>query len=256
MSELIDFIVGALKITLLDLTLCGDNIGVIALATKNLPEQFAKKAGLIGIGGAISLRILFASMMTLIFSMQTFPIKLLGGLLLVKITWDFVKPKEEEHEDVKTANRFWEAVAIIIVADISMSLDNVLAIAGAADGNVLLIVLGIALNIPILFFGSRFVVNLMNKYAIVIYIGGAVLAHTSFKMIFEDNLIAPYFAHWFKIGLPWVMALLTLGYGAYLIHVKKLYKKEQWDPAKNIAKDVAIAENIMRDIEAEDGDKR
>jgi YjbE family integral membrane protein len=220
MNNLLLFIIGALQITVLDLTLCGDNIGIIALATKNLPDKFAKKASFIGIMGAIVLRIIFASAITLIISIQWLPIKLVGGFLLVKITWDFIKPQcQEEDCNVKESNRFWEAVAIIIIADISMSLDNVLAIASAANGKVSLIIFGILLNIPIIFFGSRFVANLMKQHPIVIYIGGAILAQTSIKMILEDNLTIKYIGlpHIVAIIIPWIFGFATLLYGYLLL---------------------------------------
>jgi len=223
MENILAFIIGALQITVLDLTLCADNIGVIALATKNLPAEYSKKATIYGISGAISLRILFACFMTLLLNISTVPIKLIGGLLLIKITWDFIKPCNDEDEctNVKQANKFWEAVAIIIISDVSMSLDNVLAIAGAADGHLWLIVFGIALNIPVLFFGSRFVSELMKKYRITIYIGGAVLAHTSLKMIFEDSLIYSLTPHLFGIVIPWLIAVVTLIYGFFIVKRSK-----------------------------------
>ncbi len=219
MENILPLFLGALQIAILDLTLCADNIGVIALATKNLPSSYSRKATIYGISGAIGLRILFACFMTILLSVSTVPIKLIGGLLLIKITWDFVKPEtgEEESSNVKQANKFWEAVGIIIIADVSMSLDNVLAIAGAADGNVLLIIFGIALNIPVLFFGSQFVASLMKKYRIAIYIGGAILAHTAFKMIFEDSLVYSHIPHLFGVVFPWVMAAATLLYGVYVV---------------------------------------
>jgi YjbE family integral membrane protein len=203
---------------MLDLALSGDNIGIIALATKNLPEKHAKRASVFGVIAAVVLRILFACFVTVIISIQWLPIKLVGGLLLVKITWDFIKPHEEEEENanVKVANRFWEAVWVIIIADLSMSLDNVLAIAGAANGNIGLIVFGIFLNIPILFFGSRFVANLMNKYAIVIYMAGAILAHTALGMIFEDHLIEPHVPHMVALIVPWLAAVAIITYGFYI----------------------------------------
>jgi len=229
MENILAFLVGALQITILDLTLCADNIGVIALATKNLPSEYARKATIYGISGAIGLRILFACFMTLLLNISSFPIKLIGGLLLVKITWDFIKPAEEEEEaaNVKQASRFWEAVGIIIIADVSMSLDNVLAIAGAADGQLMLIVFGIALNIPVLFFGSQFVANLMKKYKIAIYLGGAVLAHTAFKMIFEDTMVYSHAPHILGIVIPWLTAAATLVYG-YII-VKRSSESEAFE---------------------------
>lgn len=218
MDSVFTLIIGTLQITLLDLALSGDNIGIIALATKNLPEKYAKRASVFGVVAAVLLRILFACFVTAIISIQWLPVKLVGGLLLVKITWDFIKPqKEEEDTSVKVAGRFWEAVWVIIIADVSMSLDNVLAIAGAANGNFGLIIFGILLNIPVLFFGSRFVANLMNKYAIVIYMAGAILAHTAIKMILEDRLISTHVPHMAILIVPWVAAILILTYGLYSI---------------------------------------
>jgi YjbE family integral membrane protein len=220
------FIVGILQITLLDLVLSADNIGVIALATKNLPERYAKKASVIGIFGAVGLRIFFASIITYIMVIQWLPIKLVGGLLLVKITWDLIKPQHEDEEEnsVKAVNKFWGAVSSIIIADVSMSLDNVLAIAASADGSILLIVFGIILNIPILFFGSKIVGDLMKKYSIVVYIGGAILAHTALKMILEDRLFIAIASHNMTLILSWGAAVLTLVYGIYLVRKSKEQK--------------------------------
>jgi len=227
MTTLMAFIIGVLQITILDLTLSGDNIGVIALATKNLSPKFAKKASFIGIAGAIGLRVLFACIITQIMAIQWLPIKLVGGLVLVKITWDFIKPESKETEcNVKKTDKFWGAVAVIIIADISMSLDNVIAIASAANGNVLLIVIGILINIPIIFYGSQFVANLMKDHPIVIFLGGAILAHTSFKMILEDNITIKYLSlpHVVSGIIPWVFAIAIMVYG-YIV-IKKIKKEK------------------------------
>lgn len=223
MGQIISLILGALKITLLDIVLSGDNVGVIALATKDLPEKYAKKASIIGISFAILLRIVFAIFITYILMISWLPIKLIGGLLLVKITWDLIKDiSNEEANDVKSTSKFWSAVLNIVLADLSMSLDNVLAIGSTANGSVLLIVIGLAVNIPVLFLGSRFVCNLMKKHPIVIYIGGAILAHTAFKMIFEDHLITPYMSSAVAATIPYLMAVLVLFYGIYAL---KKYSK-------------------------------
>ncbi len=226
--EIVAFILGALKITLLDLTLSGDNVGIIALATKNLPEKYAKRATFIGIAVAVSLIILFACFISVIMSIQWLPIKLLGGLLLVKITWEFVfgshAEEEVEKSEAKAATMFWEAVALIILADISMSLDNVLAIASAADGHVSLIMFGVALNIPIIAFGSQFVAKLMQKHAMVIYVGGAILAHTSIKMIFEDTYVERFLPLVKGAAgqiIPWTMAVAVLIYGFYALRNRR-----------------------------------
>jgi len=216
MEGIMLFMLGALKITILDLTLSGDNIGIIALATKNLSPEYAKKASFIGISGAIGLRVIFACIITQIMNIQWLPIKLVGGLILVKITWDFIKPEcQGEDCKVKKADKFWEAVAIIIIADISMSLDNVIAIASTADGNVSLIIIGILINIPIIFYGSQFVSNLMKNHPIVIYLGGAILAHTSFKMILEDNITIKYLGldPIFTTIIPLLLGICVFIYG-------------------------------------------
>jgi YjbE family integral membrane protein len=240
MNDNLVFIIGALEIMLLDLALCGDNIGIIALSTKNLPQRLARRASIIGIAGAIILRILFACGITLILSLQWLPIKLIGGLLLLDITWSFLKPHDSEKNlNIKKTNSFWDAVTIIIIADISMSLDNVLAIASAANGNVSLIVFGILLNIPIIFFGSQFVSNLMKKHAIVIYIGGAILAHTSFKMIFEDNIMTRFLniPHTFIYGFPWIVALAIILYGIY-VEKRKTSMHHKFRPCNLYRKDI------------------
>lgn len=218
MDSLFVFIISALQITLLDIVLSGDNVGVIALAIRNLDPKQAKLASITGVTGAIALRIFFASIITFILKVEWLPIKLLGGLLLLKITWDLINDSggEEEH-NVKSSGSFWKAIWSIIIADASMSLDNVLAIGGAADGHIGLIVFGIALNIPIIFFGSQFVANLMKKYKITIYIGGAVLIHTAMAMIMEDRIVSPYINHMFGVVFPWALAVATLGYGYFKI---------------------------------------
>lgn len=232
MHDILMFVTAALQITLLDIVLSGDNVGVIALAIRNLPAKDAKKATIIGITGAIGCRIFFASILTTIMAIEWLPIRLIGGLLLVKITWDLVNNSEGE-EEVHLASKgvssgLWKAVSSIILADISMSLDNVLAIGGAADGNIMLIAFGIALNLPLLFFGSKFVAELMNKFKIVIYVGAGILIHTALAMIVEDQIIAPYIPHILAQVAPWTVALLILGYGFYLVGKEK-------EKSKNIA---------------------
>jgi len=216
MNSFITFILAALQITMLDIVLSGDNVGVIALAIRNLDPKQAKMVSIIGFSGAIGLRIIFASIVTIIMKIEWLPIRLVGGLLLLKITFDLIKQAddcEEEECKVKSSGTFWKAVGSIIIADVSMSLDNVLAIGGAADGNTALIVTGILLNIPIIFFGSQYVAVLMRKFKIVVYIGGAILMHTALGMILEDKLIVPYVNHILAVILPIVLAAIIMIYG-------------------------------------------
>lgn len=218
MSNLITMAIGAFQITLLDIVLSGDNIGVIALATRNLPKELAKKASIIGVTAAVLLRIIFACLVTYILMIQWLPIKLVGGLLLIKITWDFIKPDNNSNNVVvHSSQKLFSAVTSIILADITMSLDNVLAIAGAAAGNIVLIIFGLLLNIPIIFLGSQYVAKLMQKHKIVIYIGGAILAHTAFSMLLNDPIIKSRVSYTLIKYFPYAASILVFLYGIYIV---------------------------------------
>jgi len=223
-NSIAPYIMPVLQIALLNIVLSGDNVGVIALAIRNLDPKQAKKISMIGITGAIVLRIFFASILTIIMGVEWLPIKLAGGILLLKITWDLINEDDgiEEEGAVKAEGSFWKAVTSIVLADLSMSLDNVLAIAGAANGSIGLITFGIILNIPIIFFGSQFVADLMKKYKITIYIGGAILMHTALSMILEDRLLVPYVSHLIAVILSWLLAAAVLGYGFYKVKQVKV----------------------------------
>ncbi|MBP2031884.1 YjbE family integral membrane protein [Clostridium algifaecis] len=234
MENLTAFIIQALQITLLDVVLSGDNIGVIALATRKLPEKYARSASLIGVFAAVLLRIIFACLVTYILMIDWLPIRLIGGIILIKITFDFIKPESKEDDiNIHTSNKFMGAVISIVAADATMSLDNVLAIASLADGNDLLIIFGLILNIPIIFFGSQFVANLMKKYPIVTYIGAAILAHTSFKLLFEDNLTRNLFSPVIVNIISYGAAVLTIVYGLYIIKKPTLYSFKKYKEYKN-----------------------
>mgnify|MGYP000855906661 FL=1 len=230
MDNLTAFLLGALQITLLDIVLSGDNIGVIALATRNLPRKHAKSASIIGVFTAIFLRIVFACLITYILLIKWLPIKLIGGILLIKITWNFIKPEPPKPEEtaVKTSNKYWSAVSSIVLADAAMSLDNVLAIAGTAQGHISLIIFGLALNIPIIFFGSQYVAKIMNKHPITIYIGGAILAHTSFKMLLEDNLLHNFTSPTIINMISFGAAIIVLLYGLYMINKPVSYSLKEF----------------------------
>lgn len=230
MDNLTVFLIGALQITLLDIVLSGDNIGVIALATRDLPKKHAKSASIIGVFVAIFLRIVFACLITYILLIKWLPIKLIGGILLIKITWNFIKPEPPKLQEaaVNTSNKYWSAVSSIVLADAAMSLDNVLAIAGTAQGHIGLIIFGLALNIPIIFFGSQYVAKIMNKHPITIYIGGAILAHTSFKMLLEDNLLHNFTSPMMINIISFSAAIIVLLYGLYTINKPVSYSLKEF----------------------------
>ena len=184
MFESIDFI-PILQIIWIDLLLSGDNAVVIALACRGLPEK-QKRIGLIfGVSTAIILRILFASIITLILDMPF--IRTLGGILLIWIAIKLILPEDESHDEKGgEAKTLWKVIFTIAIADAAMSLDNVLAVAAAAHGSIILIVFGILFSIPLLFIGSSFLLNIFTKFPVLIWFGGGLLGWIAGHLLFSD----------------------------------------------------------------------
>jgi YjbE family integral membrane protein len=182
--------IALLKIIAIDIVLSGDNAVVIAMATKRLPKQQQNKAIVIGTGGAVLLRIFLAVVVT--YLLQVPLVHFIGGMLLLFIAYNVLADKKDKHPAV-SSNGLSKAVWTIIIADAVMSLDNVVAIAGAADGHVLMIALGVAVSIPIMIFGSKLIVLVMNKYRWIAYAGAGILAWTAGEMITRDKIIINLF---------------------------------------------------------------
>ena len=199
-----DFCVGFLSIVLIDLVLAGDNAVVIALAVKNLPQAQRRKGIIFGAGAAVVLRVVItffvAQLLTISF------IKLAGGILVLWIAVKLLMEGAPEEKFKKEATTFWQAIRIIVIADIVMSTDNVLAVAGACRGNFFLLLFGLALSIPFVVFTSSLLSRLMDKYPIIVWIGAAVLGRVGGEMIMTD----PFIVDWINPG-----ALLR--YGAEIV---------------------------------------
>ncbi len=181
------------SIILLDLVLAGDNAVVIAMASRKLPEKLRKKAVYIGTGGAVLIR----AFMTLIATyLLTIPfLQAIGGLILLPIAFKLLKPADhslEEDSKFQASSNFLTAVKTIIIADAAMGIDNVLAIAGAAHGNMLLVLIGLAISIPIVVWGSQVIAGLMDRLPILVTIGSAILAYTSATMIIHDKIVGAF----------------------------------------------------------------
>ena len=178
-------LVPILQIIWIDLILSGDNAIVIALACRGLPEKQRKIGLFFGVSTAIILRILFASMITLILDMPF--IRTIGGILLIWIAIKLIIPAKEVHDDSKNqATTLWKVILTIAIADAAMSLDNVLAVAAAAHGSIILIVFGILFSIPLLFIGSTFLLRVFDKLPILIWFGGGLLGWISGHLLFTD----------------------------------------------------------------------
>ncbi|AXI30196.1 MULTISPECIES: TerC family protein [Priestia] len=223
MEELIGVSVqGLLQIIFLDLILSGDNAIVIAMAARNVPKDLQKRAILIGTGGAIGLRLLFAAIIVPLLKIPL--IGAVGGLMLVWIAYKLLADNHEHGDNPQGGATVWSAVKTIIIADAVMSLDNVLALAGVAHEFVP-IMIGVLISIPIIIWGSSFIMKAMEKFPVIIYAGAAMLAWSAGKMIVEDKIIGgfvPSTALHLAVQVILTIAVVGIGY----MKNKKM-KKEQ-----------------------------
>jgi len=239
------------QIILTDLVLAGDNALVIALATRSLPAKQQFWGRIFGAAGAVILRVLFVFVVTWLTKIPI--LQLLAGIALLWVAWKLVRPQEEAleaagHPESATkhaARSLWHAVWLIIVADVIMSLDNVIAIAGIAKegsssphGEMSLVVFGLLLSIPLVVCGSALIARLMTHYRWVIWVGGGVLGHVAGEIIFKDPqvlswlgipatpgmsgvevnkllAVAPQSVGWLVHYLPWVLGVTLFCLGAW-----------------------------------------
>ncbi|WP_407058313.1 TerC family protein [Tigheibacillus jepli] len=175
-----------LKIIAIDIVLSGDNAVVIAMATRRLEKHQQNKAILLGTGGAVLLRIIFA--IIIVYLLKVPFVHLIGGVLLLYIAYHVLVGDDSDTE-IKSSNSLSKAIGTIILADALMSLDNVVAVAGAAKGHVGMLIIGVAISIPIMIFGSKMIVKVMDKFSWIAYVGSGILAWTAAGMILEDKLV-------------------------------------------------------------------
>lgn len=185
----LDFVLGVLKIVVIDLALAGDNALVIALAVRTLPARQQLLGRVWGTVGAVALRLIFIFIVTYLLAIPL--LQVVGGLLLIWIAIKLVLQSADEAEGghVRQGTSLLEAIWIILVADVIMSLDNVIGVAGAADGDMSLVVFGIGLSIPIVVWGSGVLARLMNRYPWIILIAGGILGEVAGKMILHDHFL-------------------------------------------------------------------
>jgi YjbE family integral membrane protein len=191
--DIATFLTALATIVVIDLVLAGDNAIVIALAARRLPAQLQKRAILWGAVGAIVVR----SSMTaaVVWLLQLPGLLALGGSLLVWIAWKLLLPDEADGADHDAgATTFWAAMRTIVVADALMGLDNVLAVAGAAHGSYVLVVLGLLISVPVVVWGSTLVLTWVERYPAIVYAGSAVLCLTAAKMVLAEPLLRELFA--------------------------------------------------------------
>ncbi len=230
------FWVAVIQIIAIDIVLGGDNAVVIALASRRLPLQQRNKAIFWGVFGAIALRVIL-----IFFALQLLQIpylKIVGGILLFWIGLKLMMPQDEGGHEIDASSNLMGAIKTIIVADAVMSLDNVIAIAGAAKGSLGLVIFGLVVSVPIIVWGSKLVLMLMDRFPIVIVGGAALLGWIGGDMLVHDIVVKDWMmanAAWLKYGGPIIGAAFVIVVGKMLAARRK--------PAAAAAEPVDLAES-------------
>ncbi len=216
------FVLGVINIVIIDLILAGDNAVVIAMAVRSLPRGQRQWGIILGAGAAVLLRVALTFFVAQLLVISF--VKLAGGVLIAWIAVKLFIEGAPEQAD-KEAKTLLQAMWLIVVADITMSTDNILAVAGASHGNLFLLLFGLALSIPFVVFTSNLLSMLMDRYPIIIYIGAAVLGRVAGEMIFTDpwvvELLSP--PKWFAYLMEAVCAALVIVVGK--LWIRFLFRK-------------------------------
>jgi YjbE family integral membrane protein len=202
-------------IVLIDLLLAGDNAVVIAMAVKTLTPKERKLGIAIGAAVAVVLRIGLTFVASQL--LQTPWIKLVGGALIFWIAIKLLADAAEEEETGRHAHNFWSAVWFILVADITMSVDNILAVAATSKGNFALLLFGLGLSIPFVIFTSTLLSRIMDRYPIVVWVGAAILGRVGADMIISDPVVhgALHPSQTVEIGVQIAGALVVVAAGKF-----------------------------------------
>lgn len=195
------------NIVLIDLILGGDNAVVIALACRKLPEKKRNKAIFMGTGLAVILRICLTAVMVTLLKIPL--LLMLGGLFLIGIAYKLIANQNEE-VNISAGTTLFAAVKTIVVADLVMGLDNILGIAGAADGQIVLVILGLCISIPIIIWGSKIILVAMEHVPGLIYFGGAILAYTASDMLLSEPKLEPVLSQYPTLK-PIVIIVIVAG---------------------------------------------
>jgi len=203
------FFSSLLLIITINIVLSGDNAVVIAVACRKLPPVQRKKAILWGTFLAVIVRVM--ATILAVYLLQIPYLYLVGGVILLWISYKLLRD-EEDSEQIDAGDDLVQAVKTIVVADVMMGLDNVLAIAGAAKGSILLIVLGLLISIPLMIFGSQLILKAMERFQWLVYVGAAVLALAAANMIVTERVVSDWIA-----GQGWLEASIKIAIVALVL---------------------------------------
>jgi YjbE family integral membrane protein len=211
-----DFWIGLMKIIWINIILSGDNAVVIALAARSLPEQQQRQAIMFGSGAAVVLRIVLTVVAAALLELSY--LQIVGGILLLYIGAQLLSEDGDEDEgEVEKASLF-AAIRTILIADIVMSLDNVIAVAAAAKGNMTLLILGLAISIPMVIFGSAIMIKLMTRFPIIVTFGACLIGWVGGETIASDVALREFSAEnpWLHYAAATAGALAVLAIGKFL----------------------------------------
>jgi len=208
-----DFWIGLLKIIWINIILSGDNAVVIALAARSLPEHQQKKAIMFGSGAAVVLRIVLTVVAAKLLALSY--LQIIGGILLLWIGTQLLGGEDEEEGEGGEKAGLWVAIRTILIADLVMSLDNVIAVAAAAKGSMVLLILGLAISIPLVIFGSKLMIKLMDRFPIIVTLGAALIGWVGGETIVSDVALESVVEanHLMHTVFPALGAVLVLGIG-------------------------------------------
>ena len=201
------FWIGLLKIIGVNIVLSGDNAVVIALAARSLPATQQKQAVLWGAGAAVVMRIILTIFAVALLGLPW--LKIVGSLLLFWIGVKLLIP-EEDDEDIPASDQLLAAIKTILIADLVMSLDNVIAVAAAAGGSYLLLILGLAISIPLVIFGATLLIKLMERFPVIITVGAGLIGWVAGEMLVTDSALTGWFTGLgmqYKDGKPYLAGL-------------------------------------------------
>jgi YjbE family integral membrane protein len=224
----VEYLLTFFSIFFINILLSGDNALVIALASRNLPKNQKSKAILFGSVGAVVFRIVLSFIAVYLLTIPY--LQLAGGILLLWIAIKLISEDQSDSQHVEAKRSLWGAIQTIIVADVVMSLDNVVAIAGVAKGDILLIVIGLAISVPLIIWGSNLISLLMQKWPIIIIFGAALLGWTAGDMILADKKIAAVVAEkegFLSLAVPAVCAILAVIIGKLIVRLRDNKKESE-----------------------------
>ena len=184
------------KIIWINVLLSGDNALVIALACRGLAPKQRLWGMILGAAAAVVLRIIFTGIVATLMELPY--LKLIGGLALIVIAAKLLVPEKQEDDGVHAASNLWAAVQIVVVADIVMSLDNVIAVAAAANGSVPLLILGLAVSVPLIVAGAALIMALLTRLPVLVWLGAALLGWVAGEVIASDPAVMPWVRNLFN----------------------------------------------------------